>query len=143
MFLGTYYRTLDAKGRLVLPSPHREQLEGGAFITRGPDRCLVVFTKEEFDGLSAGMSEKARRGPAARKAVRAFFNGAAEATPDRQGRVSIPEHLRRYAGLGEQVVIGGVAQRMEIWDAARYETADEEGMGYLDDDSSDLNDIGI
>jgi MraZ protein len=143
MFVGTYHRTLDTKGRIVLPTPLREGLEGGAYITRGRDGCLVLFPKEGFENAATGLREISTRGAAARKAVRAFFNGAAEGTPDRQGRVGIPEHLRQFAGLEDQVVIGGVANRIEIWDAARYQAEDQEGMDYLNENMSEVNDLGI
>ncbi len=131
MFLGIHHRTLDAKGRLILPLEVREALEGGGCITRGPDNCLVLFKQEEFDAMSVDLREKSKRGPAARKAVRAFYNGAARCQPDRQGRIAIPEHLRSFARLGEQVVVGGVESRIEVWDAEEWARQDAEGQALL------------
>ena len=150
MFVGIHHRSLDVKGRLILPPGVRELLEGGGFITRGPDNCLVLFTHEEFDAMAADLREKAKRGPNARKAVRAFYHGAAPCQPDRQGRIAIPEHLRSFARLGEQVVVGGVESRIEVWNAEEWARQDAEGMallaqeqiyGDLPDDK--VHDIGI
>ena len=150
MFLGIHHRTLDAKGRLILPLEVREALEGGGCITRGPDNCLVLFKQEDFDSMADDLAEKAKRGPAARKAVRAFYHGAARCQPDRQGRIAIPEHLRSFARLGEQVVVGGVGRRIEVWNADEWASQDAEGMALLAQEQIDVHfpddkvhDIGI
>ena len=143
MFLGTHEHALDAKGRVILPSKFRDQLEGGAYVTKGLERCLVVFPAAEFQRVADEMTEKMRRGPAERAAARAFFSGTAEATPDRQGRISIPQHLRRYAGLQEQVVVNGVWTRIEIWDAATWAEVNGRGDQGLADAVPELDDIGI
>ncbi|MGD9797760.1 MAG: division/cell wall cluster transcriptional repressor MraZ [Acidimicrobiia bacterium] len=143
MFLGTYEHSLDAKGRVILPAKFRDDLATGAFIAKSLDGCLSLFTAEEFDKVAQDMQEKARRGGAERNAVRSFAANAAEATPDRQGRITIPSHLRAFAQLEREVVVAGALTRVEIWDASRWRELDTQTDRALVDAGAGLDDIGI
>ena len=143
MFLGTYEHTLDAKGRLILPAKFREPLEAGAFVTRSLDGGLALYTADEFEKVAQEMQETARQGGAQRNVVRSFAAGAAEATPDRQGRISIPANLRTYAGLMRDIVVTGALTRVEIWDAARWRDIDTEAARAMSTATSGLDGIGI
>ena len=143
MFLGTYEHSLDAKGRVILPAKFRERLEAGAYLARSLDGCLSLFDAEEFDRVAQDMQEKARRGAVERNAVRSFAAGATEATPDKQGRITIPAHLRTFAGLERDVVVTGALTRIEIWDAARWRDIDMEAERALAAARPGLDDIGI
>ena len=129
MFLGQYQHSLDEKGRVILPAKFRGQLEGGAYMARGLDGCVCVYPTDEWERVSNNMRELATRGTQERQAARSFFAGAAEVTPDRQGRVPVPVHLRDFAGLSleREVVVAGVLSRIEIWDAQKWETREQEG----------------
>ncbi len=94
MFLGEFQHSLDAKGRVILPVRFREQLEGGAVMARALDGCLVVYPLAEFDRVARKLQEVRERGARERQAARAFFAGAVEFTPDKQGRVAVPQNLR-------------------------------------------------
>ena len=129
MFLGTYEPKLDAKGRVILPAKFREQLEDGLVVTRGQDRCLYVYPKEEF----ADMFEKLRVAPTtskhARDYIRVLLSGASDEVPDKQDRITVPAHLRTYAGLDRELVVIGAGNRAEIWDLeawGRYLAGQEE-----------------
>jgi MraZ protein len=143
MFLGTYEHSLDVKGRIILPAKFRDDLASGAFIAKSLDGCLSLFTAEEFDKVAQDMQEKARRGGPERNAVRSFAANAAEATPDRQGRITIPAQLRAFAQLDREVVVAGALTRVEIWDAARWRELDSETDRALVAADSGLDDIGI
>ena len=143
MFLGTYEHSLDAKGRVILPAKFRERLESGAFLARSLDGCLSLYDAEEFERVAQDMQEKARRGAVERNAVRSFAAGATEATPDKQGRITIPAHLRSFAGLEREVVVTGALTRIEIWDAARWRDIDMEAERALAAARPGLDDIGI
>ena len=143
MFLGTYEHSLDAKGRVILPARFRDALEAGAYLAKSLDGCLALYTAEEFGKVAQDMQEKARRGGAERNAVRSFAAGATEATPDRQGRITIPAHLRQYAALERELVVTGVITRVEIWDAARWQAVDTEADRAMVDARPGLDDIGI
>lgn len=129
MFLGQYQHSLDDKGRVILPAKFRGQLEGGAYMARGLDGCVCVYPTDEWERVSNNMRDLATRGTQERQAARSFFAGAAEVTPDRQGRVPVPVHLRDFAGLSleREVVVAGVLSRIEIWDAQKWATREQEG----------------
>ena len=120
MLLGTHTPKLDDKGRIILPAKFRDELSAGVVVTRGQERCLYVFSKSEFESVH----EKIRQAPVtseeARKYLRLFLSGAADDTPDKQGRVLVPQLLRDYAGLTKELVIIGVGSRAEIWDATSW-----------------------
>jgi MraZ protein len=143
MFLGTYEHSLDAKGRLILPAKFRDDLEAGAFLAKSLDGCLSLYTTEEFEKVAHDMQETARRGGAERNVVRSFAAGATEATPDRQGRITVPSHLRTYAGLDREIVVTGALTRIEIWDAARWRQVDAEAERAMAASESGLENIGI
>ena len=143
MFLGTYEHSLDPKGRVILPAKFREQLEAGAFLAKSLDGCLALYDAEEFQKVALNMQEQARRGAVERNAVRSFAAGATEATPDKQGRISIPAHLRTFAGLDREVVVTGALSRIEIWDAAKWRDIDAEAERSLTAARPGLDDIGI
>ena len=122
MFLGTHAPRLDEKGRLILPAKYRDELAGGVVITKGQERCLYVFPQEEF----ARITEALRTAPVTAKSVRdysrVFFASASDEVPDRQGRITIPPALREYAGLTRECAVIGANTRVEIWDAAAWDT---------------------
>jgi MraZ protein len=117
VFLGTHQPRLDEKGRLFLPAKYREELAGGVVITKGQDRCLFVWPREEFSRIT----EKLRNAPVTDKASRDYsrvlFSGASDELPDRQGRITVPAALRAYAGLQRDCVVIGANTRLEIWDS--------------------------
>lgn len=130
MFLGEYEHTLDDKGRLTLPAKFRDSFQGGLVLTRGMDGCLVAYPRADWDALVesrlAALDLLSRDD---RMIQRYFFSGAAEAAPDRQGRVGIPPPLAAHAGLAREVVVAGVFDHLEIWDRAawRSQLSDVEG----------------
>lgn len=119
MLTGQYAHTLDSKGRVNFPARLREELGACFMITRGLDGCLFVYGMDEWRHLA----DKLHQLPMSKSAPlsRFFFSGAAEVEPDKQGRILIPEHLRKYAGLERDVTIAGVSHRGEIWDTAKWE----------------------
>lgn len=121
MFLGTHSPKLDEKGRLTLPAKFREGLADGVVITKGQERCLYVFPVAEF----ATVAQQLRAAPMTHKAARAysrvFFASAHDEAPDKQGRVTIPGHLREYAGLSKDCVVIGASTRVEIWDSGAWD----------------------
>ena len=127
MFLGTHTPRLDDKGRLILPAKFRDELAGGVVITKGQERCLYVFPTPEFQRIAGQLREQPMTHKAARAYGRVFFASAHDEVPDKQGRVTIPAHLREYAGLDRDLVVIGASTRVEIWDKQSWETylADE------------------
>jgi len=142
MFLGEFQHSLDAKGRVILPAKYRDQLAGGAFVTKGRGGCLSVYTAEEFERVANEVREASKRGAKELNAARSFFGGASELNPDRQGRVALPTNLRDYAGLERDVVVVGLYSRIEIWDRTRWLELDRAGGEALSE-SDELPDFGI
>jgi len=122
MFLGTHTPRLDEKGRLFLPAKYREELAGGVVITKGQERCLYVFPEAEFVRLTEAVKAAPVTAKAVRDYSRVFFASASDEVPDKQGRITVPPALRSYAGLERDCVVIGANTRMEIWDAAAWET---------------------
>jgi MraZ protein len=122
MFLGTHSPRLDDKGRLILPAKFRDQLEEGVVVTRGQERCLYVFPVAEFARLADQLRQAPVTSKQARDYLRVFLSGASDEMVDRQGRVTIPTALRTYAGLTRDCAVIGAGQRVEIWDAAAWDT---------------------
>jgi MraZ protein len=126
MFLGEFEHTLDDKNRLTLPAKFRDAFGGGAVVTRGMDRCLSVYAKDEWERfVSESLGPLDPFSGEARQIERFLFSGAAEAEPDRQGRVMIPPALVQHARLSREVVVAGVRDHVEIWDRAHW-------RGYLE-----------
>ena len=121
MFLGEFQHSLDAKGRVILPSRFRGQLESGVFISKGLDGCLWIMPPAAWNELTQRLNQTSIADPRARNLERFLFGGANEDRPDRQGRVSVPEPLRRHAGLEleQEVVVLGARERIEIWNPER------------------------
>ena len=120
-FLGTHAPRLDDKGRLVLPAKFRDALAGGLVLTKGQDRSIVVWPADEFEQYSAKLNEASRSDARVRAYLRVLFSGASDETPDKQGRVSVPQILRDYAGLDRDVVVVGNGTTCEIWDAEAWQ----------------------
>ena len=124
-FLGEYQHALDAKGRFILPARFRDQLGDVAYVTSEEDGCLALWRPDEFDMKANEIRDRARAGE--HDVQRAFFAGAMDASPDRQGRVAIPQGLREFASLERDVVVVGLYDHIEIWDAAAWRRTKQVG----------------
>jgi MraZ protein len=120
MFLGEYSHTLDEKGRITVPAKLRAGFANGLVITRGFEPCLVVYPMETFRILEQKAHALSLTDPSNRSIFRLLFGGASDATLDSLGRIVVPEYLRVYAGLQNQVVVVGAGQYLEVWDAERW-----------------------
>lgn len=121
MFLGEYQHTLDGKNRVILPARFRERLATGVVLAPTQDRAIDVYPVATFEQVV----ERLRRAPTtdagARQFRRVLSSGAQHETPDSQGRITIPERLREYAGLERDLTINGDLDTVQIWDRERWE----------------------
>ena len=131
MFLGEHQHSLDAKGRVILPARFRDQLEGGAVMTKALDGCLAVYPRDEFEALATKLREARGRGPRERQAARTLAWGSVEITPDKQGRVAIPAHLRTFAKLEREVIVAGNFDHIEIWNSEDFSQRDQQGSASI------------
>lgn len=122
---GTFEHSVDAKGRLFIPSKLREELGVSFYLAMGVDACLAIYPQETWNRFT----EKFAAMPMSQsKAMRTLFANAAKCELDSQGRIVIPQKLRKYAGLDKDTVIIGVNDRAEIWAAETWNEQEEENM---------------
>lgn len=126
MFLGQYEHTIDEKGRMIIPSPYRELLDGSAFVTRGFDQNLLVLPPDKFHQLAESISDASMTGSEGRDFRRWIFSSAGRVEVDRAGRILIPQFLRSYAGLGNHAVVVGNGTYFEIWSPDLWRSHEEE-----------------
>ncbi len=117
-FFGRYEHSLDPKGRIILPVKFRAHFERGGFLTQYHDRCLALWTPEEFEKQMVQMQQSQGEGPAERNLARVWASGTQEVDVDRQGRIAIPQHLRDFARLDGDVLVQGAIDRVELWSPA-------------------------
>ena len=143
MFMGEYNHTIDAKGRLIIPSKFREILGDAFVVTKGLDGCLFVYDNEEWKRFEEKLRSLPITNKEARQFVRFFLAGATEAEVDKQGRILIPNVLREFAEITKDVMLVGVGSRIEIWSRERFEeTASFEDMDEIAEHMAELG-LGI
>ncbi len=119
--LGTHSYQLDPKGRVSLPARFREAFTDGAVLTLGQDGCLFCFPRAEWEQRSREVRSRPLSDAEGRAYARIFFGKAEAVELDAQGRLLIPQRLRSEVGVGKEVVVLGVFDRMEIWDRQAHE----------------------
>lgn len=137
MFYGEYEHSLDGKGRVIIPAKFREIFKERYvekfYVTRGLDQCLFVFTEEVWRTQEKKFREMPFTSADARKFNRLYFSGACEAVCDKQGRILIPEYLKSYANISENVMIVGVSDRIEIWSKDKWTSFFNDNKGSFED----------
>ena len=119
MFYGEFEHSMDRKGRLILPAKFREvaknQFVEKFFVTRGLDKCLFMFSEEEWRLQENKFKTMSFTKQQPRIFNRLFFSGAMEVSFDKQGRILLPQYLKDFAEIKKDVMIIGVSSRIEIW----------------------------
>ena len=142
MFYGQAKHSIDAKGRVILPSKYREDLGESFFVLRGFEKCLFVYTKEDYRELEAKIKALPISNDGGR-IQRYIFNYTELVTTDKQGRFVIPPGLREFAGLNKDIIIAGASSRIEIWDVEEYEKYEKQTEDEPQKLSEILNIFGI
>ena len=127
----------------MLPSRFRDDLAEGCVVTKGQERCLYVFPLDRWEAEVTLVNQLPRTNSRNRQYARSFFGSAIQQDPDKQGRVQLPSNLRDYAGLGKDVVVIGVADRIEIWDATEWQQYNDEADEVYSSIEEALSDQGI
>ncbi|MFM7252013.1 MAG: division/cell wall cluster transcriptional repressor MraZ [Ilumatobacteraceae bacterium] len=137
VFSNRYERQLDDKGRLALPAKIRSSLGEQVYLARGRSRCVNIVPVAVFEAEATRMLERVERGELDINILRAVVSSATLVSVDKQGRVSVEEHLRDYAGLtpGSAVMVTGMVNRLEIWPRDRYTDADVQQSSTYGDDT--------
>jgi len=141
MFIGEYTISMDNKGRLAIPAKFRSLLNSTAVVTRGLDQSLFLYPKKEWEEIAAKLAALPITSANSRAFSRLMLAGAFDADMDKQGRMMVPDYLRKFAKLGKRVVGAGLYNRIEIWDEQAWieykasteqeSTAIAEGLGEL------------
>lgn len=126
MFMGTYYNSIDAKNRLIVPSKHRDQLGGRCVLTRGLDTCLYIYSMEDWEKQMEKIAMLPESDPKIRAFIRHFCANAAELEFDKQGRIVIPAELKEYAHMGKELVTMGAMKKIEIWSKEIWDAPENE-----------------
>ncbi len=134
---------MDIKGRMAVPAKFRRDLDGGAIITRGLDRCLFVFSKSEWEILAKKLTALPLSQSNSRAFARLMLAGASDVEIDQQGRILIPDYLRQYADLKKQTVVAGLYSRLEIWDAAAWKQYKAKTESASDEIAEKMGELGI
>ena len=143
MLTGEFNHSIDAKGRLIIPSKLREDLGEDFLITKGFDHCLFVYPNSEWKALETKLKALPLNNPNARKLTRFLVGSAVDGGVDKQGRVLISSALREFAGLDKEVVLVGVLNRVEIWDKAKWDETNALVEEDVDDIASGMEDLGL
>jgi MraZ protein len=126
-FTGTYHHTIDSKGRLIVPSRLRDQLQDEEIVlTVWPEGCISVWWGEGWEKLQTQLLEQRKSDAKTRATVRRLSGQAHTDRVDKQGRITVPEHLREWAGITRDCVVTGVFDHGEIWNPERLERQDGE-----------------
>lgn len=129
MFQGSSALSLDAKGRLTVPTRHRDalavQCEGRLTLTRGPDGCLWLFPRPVWE---VHRERIAALPMSARQWQRILLGSACDVDMDATGRILVSPELRQAAGLTREAMLLGMGRHFELWDKATYEAKEAEAM---------------
>lgn len=132
-YIGLYEHSMDSKGRIMMPVELRERLGDRFYVTVGFDKCIFVFDEDTFAKMDDTFKNLSFNKKGERAFQRLFYSYAREVNCDKQGRVLLPQHLRKHANLNKDVVITGNSNRVEIWDLATREAyLDSLEMSYED-----------
>ncbi|MEE8602307.1 division/cell wall cluster transcriptional repressor MraZ [Euzebya tangerina] len=122
-FLGEFHHSVDAKGRLVLPSDHRSLIgKETIHMTLGFDNIMTIHPPADWVKIRASVGEMRRGDRSQRRTARALFSNASKQTLDKQGRITIPPNLREKCGLTKEVVVVGMGEFIEVWPQDRWES---------------------
>lgn len=114
-FVGNFPRSLDVKGRVIIPSRLRLEFKAFAYLTPGEDGCLALWPEEDFELEADRQRAKDALGAQARNDLRDWTSLVTRIEFDRQGRMAVPPELRSVAALEQEVLFVGVLDRVELW----------------------------
>lgn len=138
MFVGKYQNSIDSKSRLIIPAKFREELGGRCVIAQSLDKCLTISTEAEWENFLQELKALPRSNAEARMIRRYFNQSAAKCDVDKQGRVTIPQELKDYAGITKELVTIGNIDNIEVWSKENFE---KEAFAQAGEDvtASDIN----
>jgi len=143
MFIGEYHHSIDEKGRIAIPIKFRKALEGGAVVTKGLDNCLFLYTAKEWEAQAVKIAQLPISKSDSRAFNRHMLSGAMDVELDKQGRVVLPDYLRKFAGISKKAVVAGLYNRIEIWDQSRWEEYKKKMEGESSEIAERMGELGV
>jgi MraZ protein len=144
MFIGASKVSLDSKGRLAIPTRHRERIiargDGHLVATIDRDHCLLLYPQPDWEEIARQLVRLPGLKKQARRLQRLMLGHATEIEMDGHGRVLLPAVLREFAGLERQVMLIGQGHKFEVWDEQRWLDSCTGWLDRDDDDAAGLED---
>jgi len=120
LFSGEYNYKLDEKGRTPLPPRFRAALKDGVVLTQGVEKCITAYPMAEWQRIASSLPAGSLSRAKIRRLKRAMFANAYIQPIDSQGRISLPASLRDYAEIGDDVVVIGANNCLELWNLEEW-----------------------
>ena len=137
MFRGATKVTLDAKGRMAIPTRYRERLaarcEGQIIVTVDKDHCLLVYPLPDWEELERKLVRLPSMNKVARRIVRIMVGYATEVDMDANGRILVSRELRDFASLEKNAILIGQGNKFELWDEATWNDKRDAWLSEEDD----------
>jgi MraZ protein len=143
MFIGEYSHSIDPKKRLAVPSKFRSELKNKVVVTRGLDKCLFIYPVKVWTELANKLGTMPVGESNTRSFVRLMLAGAVDVEVDGQGRILVPDYLKKYAGLAKNVIIAGLYNRLEIWDEKKWNEYKGKAEKNTDEIAEQLGKLGV
>lgn len=140
---GEYNHSVDAKGRMIVPSKLRERLGVSFVVTKGMDGCLHAYPSDEWEAFEEKLSKLPTANAQARQFVRFFMGSADDVEMDNQGRILLPPALRKFAEIVKDVTIVGMGDHAEIWSSEKWNEQNNIEDIDFDDIAKGFEDLGI
>ena len=141
MFIGEYQHNLDAKGRIIIPSKFRDELNTTFIIARGFDGCLTVYSLKQWEKMFEEVNKLPTTKLAARKYIRMLTATATECTLDNQGRIQIPAFLSQPVNIKKECVVIGANDHIEIWDKQTWDSYYLEASASFEEVAENLSEL--
>jgi len=136
MFRGVSTLNLDSKGRLAVPSKHRDFLQsycsGRLIVTADPSKCLLIYPQPDWEPIEKKLNSLSSFNPQSRSLQRLLVGNASDVELDGAGRILVPPPLRQFAGLGKSVVLVGQGNKFELWDEEQWSQQIAESLVFRD-----------
>lgn len=135
MFSGEFDHSIDAKGRITIPSKFRDELGDNCVVTRGFDGCLEIHSISRWEEKVEILLATTKQDENLRKLKRQIFSKTINCEYDKQGRILISQELRTLAGLADKVMVVGIGDHIELWNLDSW-------IAYNEMDNDEFNTIG-
>ena len=141
MFIGEYQHNLDAKGRIIIPSKFRDELNTNFILTRGLDGCLTIYSQKQWEKMFVEIDKLPTTKKAARQYVRMLTSTATQCELDGQGRIVIPSFLSKPVNIEKECVVIGANDHIEIWDKATWDSYYNEASNSFEEVAENLSEL--